>query len=436
MSVKLIDTGGVNEASIDATGALKVTGTTTVTGVSTEATLALIKAKTDNIDVLLSTRTKPADTQNVSALTLPLPTGAATELTLSSGIKGKDFDGNIQYDQKVTGTLISTGQTVEVTNASGCSFAIFQVTGSFTGNVAAQISIDGTNYIAVNITNLNTLGIGTVTSQIGGTGIFGFSCSGAVKVRLFATMASGSQVCTLRVTQGNADWMAYKSVNINQVGSNTISTAAGTTDPGTIRVVHVSDTSILTNLKAIGGTSVDSGQGAVSPGTQRMVLSREVTYSAIALGIVSVASATDIFTITGSGTKTVEILEIRISGTQATAGTVNVQLLKRSTANSSGTSSSPTRVPHDSNDSAATATILAYTANPTLGTLVGGVQVAKVFVPATASVTIPTEEIWFYDGKGGKPLTLRGTGEVIAINLNGITVTTGNFDCFIKWLEY
>lgn len=35
-------------------------------GASTEATLALIKAKTDNIDVALSTRTKPADVQNVT----------------------------------------------------------------------------------------------------------------------------------------------------------------------------------------------------------------------------------------------------------------------------------------------------------------------------------------------------------------------------------
>ena len=35
-------------------------------GASTEATLALIKAKTDNLDVALSTRTKPADTQTIS----------------------------------------------------------------------------------------------------------------------------------------------------------------------------------------------------------------------------------------------------------------------------------------------------------------------------------------------------------------------------------
>jgi hypothetical protein len=42
-------------------------------GASSEATLALIKAKTDNLDVALSTRTKPADTQPVSAAALPLP---------------------------------------------------------------------------------------------------------------------------------------------------------------------------------------------------------------------------------------------------------------------------------------------------------------------------------------------------------------------------
>lgn len=56
------------------------------TGASTEATLALIKAKTDNIDVALSTRTKPADTQTVGGtVTANLGTiaGVATEATLA-----------------------------------------------------------------------------------------------------------------------------------------------------------------------------------------------------------------------------------------------------------------------------------------------------------------------------------------------------------------
>lgn len=61
-------------------------------GASTEATLALIKAKTDNLDVALSTRavTGLTDAQlrasavPMSASSLPLPAGAATEATLGS----------------------------------------------------------------------------------------------------------------------------------------------------------------------------------------------------------------------------------------------------------------------------------------------------------------------------------------------------------------
>lgn len=60
-------------------------------GAATEATLALIKAKTDNLDVALSTRavTGLTDAQlraspvPVSAAALPLPAGAATEATLA-----------------------------------------------------------------------------------------------------------------------------------------------------------------------------------------------------------------------------------------------------------------------------------------------------------------------------------------------------------------
>lgn len=65
------------------------------TGASTEATLALIKAKTDNLDVALSTRLKPADTLTavttvtaVTAITNALPTGANTIGKVDQGIGG------------------------------------------------------------------------------------------------------------------------------------------------------------------------------------------------------------------------------------------------------------------------------------------------------------------------------------------------------------
>jgi hypothetical protein len=75
-----VDVGGesISVSNFPATQPVSAAALPLPAGASTEATLALIKAKTDNIDVLLSTRTKPADTQAISAAALPLPAGAAT----------------------------------------------------------------------------------------------------------------------------------------------------------------------------------------------------------------------------------------------------------------------------------------------------------------------------------------------------------------------
>lgn len=89
------------------------------TGASTETTLSAIKAKTDNLDVALSTRTKPADTQKVdgsgvtqpvSAASLPLPTGAATETTLGNVKSGVQLGGYGVNDVATpSGTLTYVG---------------------------------------------------------------------------------------------------------------------------------------------------------------------------------------------------------------------------------------------------------------------------------------------------------------------------------------
>lgn len=93
LSNTLSISGTVSVSNLPATQAVSAQSLPLPAGASTEATLALIKAKTDNIDVLLSSRTKPADvqkvdgsgiTQPISAQFLPLPTGAATEQTLGA----------------------------------------------------------------------------------------------------------------------------------------------------------------------------------------------------------------------------------------------------------------------------------------------------------------------------------------------------------------
>lgn len=164
--------------------------------------------------------------------------------------------------------------------------------------------------------------------------------------------------------------------------------------------------------------------------------STKATYSATsAIGFASVATAQDIFTITGSASKTLRILRIGFSATQTTAAAVNVSLLKRSTANTAGTSAAANRVPHDSTDAAASGTVLNYTANPTAGTLVGILRAVRAFIP-TASLAAASQYYEFnFADRPEKAPVLRGTSEVLALNLGGVTVAGGAWTCFVTWTE-
>lgn len=157
------------------------------------------------------------------------------------------------------------------------------------------------------------------------------------------------------------------------------------------------------------------------------------TYSATVTGLASAAACTDLFTITGSASKTIRVTKLKISGVQTTGGLIDVVVLKRSTANTAGTSTNPTAVPHDSGFAAATATINAYTANPTTGNLVGNVRVDKLFVSASTALGGVLE--YNFGNSAGSSIVLRGTTQVLAVNLNGATVTGGAFDITVEWVE-
>jgi hypothetical protein len=167
----------------------------------------------------------------------------------------------------------------------------------------------------------------------------------------------------------------------------------------------------------------------------------KASYSAAITGLVAPSGSTDLFTITGSASKTVRITRIGISATQSNQNIVNLVLLKRSSANSGGASTSLTAVPHDSQNPAASAIISGYTANPsTLGTLVGNLRVDKLFIPATtpsgsAGIGSVAVLIIEFGNRPSQGLVLRGTNEVVAINLNGTTINGSSFDAYIEWTE-
>lgn len=158
----------------------------------------------------------------------------------------------------------------------------------------------------------------------------------------------------------------------------------------------------------------------------------KASYFASSLGLAVAASPTDVFTLTGSATKTIRITSIGITATKTTGGVADIVLLKRSTANTGGTSSTLTAVSHDSTNAAATAVARSYTVNPTTGTLVGNILTKKYFL--STATTLPSDLIVNF-GDLEQPIILRGVAEVFSLNLNAVTQTGNSFDIYIRWTE-
>lgn len=165
---------------------------------------------------------------------------------------------------------------------------------------------------------------------------------------------------------------------------------------------------------------------------------RRQTYSISTMALAPAAATTDFLTLTGSATQNVWVISAGCSGVSTANATATIVALKRSTANAAGTSTAPTRVPHDSTDPAATATGLAYTANPTTGTLVGNLRAGKLATNTAATSSTGNSGIsWQFGGDGySQPIVLRGTTQVFALNGAAGTFSAGTaLDCWITWSE-
>ena len=169
------------------------------------------------------------------------------------------------------------------------------------------------------------------------------------------------------------------------------------------------------------------------PSTQ-ITDNKETAYCASTPVFTTAASATDIFNFKGSGTKTIYIRKIVWKQANSTSGgTHQVYLIKRSTANSGGTSSALTAVPLDSNFASATASGVYYTANPTTGSSVGTISHGIFLV---GSILHHFNNVLFDSTKGGAPIVLRGTSESISVNYNGVTDAIGTSAVVdIEWSE-
>ena len=232
--------------------------------------------------------------------------------------------------------------------------------------------------------------------------------------------------------------LAY--IDVSGILSNIYARQADGTQVATINRTTPGTTNTVAPIA--GQDGVDGGRGVVTAKTQRIIINQEETYSAtsttaagVAGSITLAALATDFFTITGSASKIIRVRKMRLWILSAANFNPQILLVKRSTANTLGTSTASPIVPSDSANAAATATVLSYSANPTLGTLVGAIGDARTYSSAIASPTYISAVDYDFTRLGAQPIVLRGTGEVLAFNFNGVTLAGALVNCEVEWTE-
>lgn len=165
----------------------------------------------------------------------------------------------------------------------------------------------------------------------------------------------------------------------------------------------------------------------------------KATYTFSISGVAALTAQTDMFVLRGSATKLVKVVHIEVSGA-ATAATEVIWTLKKHTiANTGGTGTAAVITQHDSNDGAATASILAYnTTLPTIdvsATVFRNIRLDLDVLPAASAVT-PDRYIQDYGVNAAEPPTLRGVAQEFALNLGGGTIPPGEVvDFTITWTE-
>jgi hypothetical protein len=182
-----------------------------------------------------------------------------------------------------------------------------------------------------------------------------------------------------------------------------------------------------------------------TPGNSSLVVGAALpTYSAGFQALALAATATDAVTITGANGKIVYVTSITLSGAATAAGAVGISVIKRTTANTGGTSTAPAGVARDIGGNSlspvnpASAIVQGYTVNPaSLGTAApptGGTLLNEIIPIGTAAApSAPTVIDFIQDLMA--PVVLRSASDVLALNFNGVTVTGGIVACTVTWLE-
>ncbi len=264
----------------------------------------------------------------------------------------------------------------------------------------------------------STQSIGTSTVTISGT------YTGLVATIQGAVQRSGTVVWT--------------NLSINPVGS-----AGGQTKQinknGSYQVNSAGFSQIRVAISALASGSVVADYAGSGAGASVLANhERKATFRSAFVTLTPAATATDIIVLPGNATTTVRVTRASCLWQSTATGTANFYFVKRTTANTGGTSATGSVVALDSNDIANASTPVAYSVNPTtLGASAGTVEeVAAMTYNLGTLAFIPTPTTLTFGATANEEVVLRGAAQSFAISNNGAAVVSGGLlSCTLEWTE-
>lgn len=366
---------------------------------------------------------------------LPTGTNSIGQVTANAGTNlntsALALDSTVAKDSSLSTINTSINTLLKPADTLAAVTAVGSITNALPAgtNLLGKVGIDQTTPGTTNGVQVNAA-LPTGTNSIGQV-----TANAGTNLNTSALNLETTQTAVKTSVEIMDDWDESDRAKVNPiVGQAGVQGGSGTVSANSQRVVLATDVALPAGTNLLGKVGIDQ----TTPGTTNGIIknmTNRPTYSASTSGsAITTTSPQDVFTITGSASKTIKIAKIGFSMTQTTASTNSISLIKRA-ANSGGTSSSVASNPFDSNNAAATATVLQYTANPTPGASVGGFFFARrTFIPTATGVFLAWYD-WEFDEDPEQRPTLRGTNQTMAINLGGTTVAGANPSFYVIWTE-
>lgn len=355
---------------------------------------------------------KSGGTFKVQTVQLDFGTGTAESLVnTASPLPVADYD-TAQTAQSIAAT---SGNAVTVSALQGVSGVAVQITGTWTGTVTFEGSVDGTNFFTISMfvyTGSTGVPVTTATANgqwqgdIAGCTSFRVRCSvtgtGTIVVSIRATDGTGFVGLETPIPAGTniiGALSANQSVNVAQINGVAATMGNGVAGTGVQRVTLASDSTgvlagvttvaTVTNVATI-GTSITPGTGAANLGK-----AEDAVAASGDTGVMALAVRTDTPATTANASGDYHPLEVDANGA---LWTHPIQSSFRIEVDSAGLTTATTA--YTSGDHAGTVNTFANAARVTGW---GGIITGAALVDKSLKVSTIAVELWLFQSQPASP---------------------------------